>query len=451
MKNIKFSRRTLLRGLGYGTAFCGGLTKNLYAQTGPRITRVAMFAYANGSQYQSEPTGAGDTFVLKPHMAPLEAIRKDIIVFKNLTMIRGTGNAHKAASFSTFGLGSPTSIDQQFATFLGASTPLPSLEIAIGQTSGGGGVIPGLSQVNGKFVPGVKNPLAAYQRIADRITGGSPGPATGTGSMGTPSSAEQALLRRKSVLDFILADVKSFKGRLGPEEAIKMDTYLDSLRTLELSVGNLIPGTPGTPGMPTASNTCSKIATPTLSTSTMMNDMPTHNRLYLDIIAMAFACNVTRVASAMWGGGENSEQIKFGNINISSWHGNSHGDPDGPAGQQIINMQAYLAGEFLYFVQKLKSYADGANTLLDNTAAVLCTQNGSSQNGLTGNFAATDHPPAHAPFVVAGSCGGAWQTGRLIDINGRYQNDVYLSIAQAIGMKVTTVGQASWCKGPAIV
>jgi Protein of unknown function (DUF1552) len=448
MKNIKFSRRSLLRGLGYGTTFCAGLSKNLYAQTAPRITRVAMFSYANGSQYQSEPTGTGATFVLKPHMAPLEAVRNDIIVFKNLTLIRGPGNAHKAASFSAFGLGSPTSIDQQFATFLGGTTPLPSLEIAIGQTSGGGGVIPGLSQANGTFLPGVKNPLAAYQRIADRITGGSPPPSTGTPSMSTPGSAEQALLRRKSVLDFILSDVSSFRGRLGPEEAIKMDTYLDSLRTLEVAVGNTIPGSTGTPV--TVATGCSKIAAPTLSTNTLMNDMPTHSRIYLDIVAMAFACNITRVASAMWGGGENNEQIKFGNIDIAAWHSVSHGNPDGPPGQQIINMQAYLAGEFLYFVQKLKGFSDGAGSLLDNTAAVLCTQNGSSQNGLTGNFAATDHPPQHAPFVVAGSCGGAWKTGRLIDLGGRYQNDVYLSIAQAIGMKVTSVGQASWCQGPAI-
>lgn len=436
----------MLRGLGYGTAFCTGLFDNLYAQTAPRITRVALFAYANGSQYGSEPTGTGETFVLKPHMAPLEAIRKDILVFKNLTMIRDPGNAHRSASFSVFGLGAATSIDQEFANHVKATTSLPSLELAVGQTSGGGGVIPGLSQVNGSFVPGARNPVAAYQRVASRITGGAPPPSTGTPPMTTPSSAEQALLRRKSVLDFVKADVNSFRGRLGAEEAMKMDSYLESLRTLERDVGGSIPTVPP----PTVGNSCVKIAEPTLSQNTMMNDMPAHSRLYLDIMAMAFACNVTRIASMMWGGGENNERIKFGNIDISAWHTVSHGDPDAAAGQQIINMQVYFAQEFLYFVQKLKSFADGAFTLLDNTAAVLCTQNGSSQLGTSANFAATDHPPQHAPFVVAGSCGGAWKTGRLIDLGGRNHNDVYLSIAKAIGMNVNTVGRASWCKGPAI-
>ncbi|WP_437710606.1 DUF1552 domain-containing protein [Sorangium sp. So ce448] len=440
MRNVKFSRRAMLRGLGYGTIFCSGLADNLYAQTVPRITRVAMFGYANGSHYQSEPTGGETSFVLKPHMAPLEAVRGDLLVFKNLTLARDPGNAHRSASFSVFGLGAKTSIDQEFAKFLKDTTPLASLEMAVGQTSGDGGVIPGLSQVDGRFVPSVTNPLAAYQRIADRISGGAPSSGSG---MNTPSAAEQALLRRQSVLDFIKDDVRTFRGRLGPEEATKMDFYLESLRTLERDVGSSIP-------TESPSNSCTKPASPLLSKNTMMNDMPEHSRLYLDLMAMAFACNVTRVATMMWGGGENNEAVKFGDIDIPAWHSLSHGDPDGAPGQQLIRLQAYFAGEFRYFIEKLKSFSDGEFSLLDNTAAVLSTQNGSSQLGAAQNFAETDHPPQHAPFVVAGSCGGAWKTGRLLDAGGRNHNDLYLSIAKAIGMNVTSVGRAAWCRGPLI-
>lgn len=440
IRNVKFSRRTMLRGLGCGSVFCSGLFNNLYAQTAQRVTRVAMFGYANGSQYQSEPTGGETDFVLKPHMSPLEGVRGDILVFKDLTVPRSPGNAHRGASYSVFGLGAPTSIDQQFAQFLKASTSLASLELAVGQTSGDGGVIPGLSQVDGKFIPSAKNPLAAYQRIADRIAAGSTPPNAG-GAMSTPGAAEQALLRRQSVLDFIKDDVMSFRQRLGPEEASKMDFYLESLRTLERNVGGSIP---------TPSASCAPLQQTLLSKDTKMNDMPEHSRLYLDVMALAFACNVTRVASMMWGGGENNEPVKFGDIDISAWHSVSHGDPDGEPGQQIIRIQAYFAAEFRYFVEKLKSMPDGEFSVLDNTAAVLSTQNGSSQLGSSQNFAATDHPPQHAPFVVAGSCGGAWKTGRMLDARGRNHNDVYVSIARAIGMDVTTVGRAEWCKGPLI-
>lgn len=445
MRNIKFSRRTMLRGLGFGGVFCSGLFDTLYAQTAPRLGRVALFAHANGSQYQSEPTGSDSQFVLKPHMAPLEAVRNDILVFKNLTMIRDPGNAHRGASYSVFGLGAPTSIDQTFATFLKDSAALQSLEVAIGQTSGDGGVIPGLSQVDGKFIPGVKNPLAAYQRVADRISAGAPAPSTGAPPMTTPGTAELALLRRKSVLDFVKDDVRAFRGRLGPEEATKMDSYLESLRTLERDLGDAIPA-----DGPSPTSGCSKLEAPIIMKNTMMNDMPTHSRLYLDVIAMAFACNVTRVASVMWGGGENNEPIKFGDIDISAWHSVSHGDPDGEPGIQITRIQTYLAGEFLYFVQKLKTLSEGEFSVLDNTAAVFCTQNGSSQLGTNANFAATDHPPQHAPFVVAGSGAGAWKPGRLIDAGGRNHNDVYVSIARSLGMDVTSVGRAAWCKGSLI-
>jgi hypothetical protein len=443
MRNIKFSRRSLLRGLGYGTVLCTGLTKNLYAQT--RTMRLAMFGYANGSHPDSAPTGMGADFVLKPHMAPLEAIRKDIIIMRGMTLERGSGNSHKSTSFSIFGLGASTSIDQQIADFVKGTTPLASLEYSIGYTTGGGGVIQGLSQRNGAFLPGVRNPVAAYQRIAERVTGGAPPPTTGTPPMTTAPGAEQALLRRKTLLDFVKKDVDTYRGRLGATEKAKFDFYTESLRTLERDIGGSIPGEK--PITPSAS--CSKIAAPSamLSQDTRVNDMPAVNHLYLDTIAMAFACNVTRVASAMWGGGQSDEPVKIKDVSMGNWHSVSHQDPKGGGGAQMIKMQSYMAEEFLYFVQKLKSYADGPYSLLDNTAAVLTTQNGCSTQVA---FAPMDHPKQNSPLIVAGSGAGAWKPGKVIDCNGRAHNDVYLSIAQAFGMKVTTVGMAAWCKGPMI-
>ena len=448
MRNIQFSRRSLLRGLGYGTVLCSSLTRSLYAQN--RITRVAMFGYANGSHPDSAPTGMGEAFVLKPHMAPLEPVRKDIVICRGMTLERGSGNSHKSTSFSIFGLGAPTSIDQVFADHFKGSTPLASLEISIGKTTGGGGVIPGLSQRGGSFLPGVRTPVAAYQRIAERVTGGAPPPPTGGPNppMTTPPAAEQSLLRRKSLLDFVKDDINTFRGRLGNTEKAKVDFYLDSVRTLERDITGSVPGAPGGPEpiKPTAS--CTKIPAPTLMTETKVNDIPTHNKLYLDTIAMAFACNITRVASAMWGGGQSDESVSFGGVSMGNWHSVSHQDPKGGGGQQMIKMQAAMAGEFLYFVQKLKMYADGPVSLLDNTAAVLTTQNGTSTQVA---FAPMDHPKQNSPLIVAGSCGGAWKTGRVVDFAGRTHNDVYLSIAHAVGMKVTSVGTASWCKGPILI
>ena len=129
---------------------------------------------------------------------------------------------------------------------------------------------------------------------------------------------------------------------------------------------------------------------------------------------------------------------------MSAWHSASHDDPDSAGGQQMIKMQAFLAGQFVYMVNKLKSYSDGPYSLLDNTAVVLGTQNGSSTQSNP------DHDPRNTPLVVAGSAGGAWTTGRVVDCGGRNQNDLYLSITKAFGMATPTIGNPAWCKGPMI-
>jgi len=48
--------------------------------------------------------------------------------------------------------------------------------------------------------------------------------------------------------------------------------------------------------------------------------------------------------------------------------------------------------------------------------------------------------------------GAAAATGHdlLVLFPSYFYNDVYVSIARAIGMNVTTIGRAAWCKGPAI-
>jgi hypothetical protein len=440
--------------MGAGTLLLTGMSRTLYAQQ-QKVQRAVFLFYANGAHpFWAPKDPPGTTFTLTPHLAPMEAIKKDIVIFRNMVLERGGGNSHKSTSFSALGAGGSTSFDQTLADYVKGGTKLPSLEIAIGKTGGGGGAIPGLSQRDGNFLPGATNPVTAYQRVAQYVTGGAAPPSTSAPPMTSPGAAEQALLARRSLLDFIKDDVNVFKGRLGGTEKAKMDFYLESLRTLENSLGNSV----GAGEIkPTAS--CSKGTPPPamLSADVHVNDMPVANKLFSDIIAMALACGVVRVASAMWGGGQSDESIKINDISMGDWHSVSHGDPNGGAGLQMQKLMAYMAEEYVYLVQKLKSYADGAGSLLDNTAVVLSTQNGcSTQVGLVPSSSASpyvtipkmDHPKFNTPMIVAGSCGGFWKTGKLVDCNNRAHNDVYLTIAQAFGMKVNTVGNAAWCKGP---
>jgi hypothetical protein len=440
-----FSRRKLLGGLSAGGVLLSGISRSLYAQTGAQKgpTRAVFLFYANGSHPGWAPDGMGETFTLKPHMAPMEPIKKDIVIFRNMILERGSGNSHRSTSFSVLGAGATTSFDQVLANQVKATTPLASLEISIGTTTGGGGVIPGLSQLNGSFLPGVRNPVTAYGRVAERIMmNTTPTPGNPMPTPGDDTGAAKMLLARKSLLDHLRDDVGVFQARLGGAEKQKMEFYLDSLRTLERDIGMNMGG-----GEIKPSAACQKIMAPesSLMRDMRVNDMPQVNHLFFDTIAMGLACGVTRVASMMLGGGQSDEPVKFKDINMGNWHSVSHGDPAGGAGQQMIKLQAFMAEEFTYFVQKLKLYQDVGGSLLDNTAVVLGTQNGTSTQVA---FAKMDHDKHNSPLVMAGSCGGAWKTGKVVDCNNRAHNDVYINIAKAFDPKATTVGDPKWCMGP---
>ena len=199
MQSSRFSRRTALYGLGAG-AFTSCLLRAVRAEAAPTPRqKLAFLFHANGSHHAWTPTGDGASFVLQPHHAALEPVRNDILILRDLILQRGAGNAHKASTLSALGAGGPTSFDQLMAQALAKTgdSALPSLELAIGYTGGGGGKAPSLSQVNGVFLPGERNPVAAYQRISGRFTGGT-APMTGD-----PMAMEKALIARRSVLDYL--------------------------------------------------------------------------------------------------------------------------------------------------------------------------------------------------------------------------------------------------------
>jgi hypothetical protein len=427
LRPASISRRSALRGLGVGSVLMSGLLRSVRAEAAANNTRAVFFFHANGSHYAWTPTGTGEAFTLTPHLAPLEPVRKDVVILRGLTLARGLGNAHKAATQSALGAGSPTSIDQVLANSVKDTAPLASLEFAIGFTKGGGGVVPSLSQVGGTFIPAERNPVAAYQRIAQRL---SPAP-----MMQDPAGAERALATRRSVLDYLRADADRFRVRLGGDEKPKMDLYLDSLREVERGLGAFAGGVPAAG--------CGSTTMQMMNADLKVADMPMASRPLLDLMAASIACGVTRVMTMMWGGGECEEDIAFQGIH--DWHITTHGNPNGPAGASIIKMQSYLAGEFAYFVQKLKSYGDAPGSPFDSTVALWGTQNGNTNQT---NFSKEDHDRRNTPIVLTGRAGVGMKLGRVLDCNEANHPDIYVSIARAFGMPISTFGDPAWCKGP---
>src|SRR5690606_32205182 len=72
-------------------------------------------------------------------------------------------------------------------------------------------------------------PLLDIGQIFDKIFGGfDPG----------LSEAQRAELRRqgKSILDFVVADIGLLRGRLGKDDRVTMESYLESIHSLETRI-----------------------------------------------------------------------------------------------------------------------------------------------------------------------------------------------------------------------
>jgi hypothetical protein len=427
---LPVSRRSILRGIGAGALLSAGMWRNASAQSTAQPVKAAFFYHANGAHPDWAPGGMGTNFTLTKHLEGLTAVKTEIIIFRKLMAQRNMAlNPHKGATLDCSSGGGPITFDQVLAKHVKATapTPVPSLELAIGRTSGGGGVAPSLSRVDNNFLPGIRNPLFAYERLASVISPGNP-------MMSTPGAMDGALRARRSLLDFLKDDVGTLQKRAGAPERRHIDSYLDAIRDLEGKLG-------GFSGEIMTTAACSKGTPPAtaMDFEAHCSDMPKVNKLFMDTIAMGFACGSTRVSSMMWGGGECAEPLSW--LGVGSWHSTSHGNPVSAGQQKLVQFHTYLSEEFAYFIGKLK-----ALNLFDSTTTLWATQNGNSTE--TG-FSKENHDRRNALFILSGGGGGYFKSlGKVVDCNDRAHNDLYLHMAHAFGLKVDTIGNAMWNMGP---
>jgi len=90
-------------------------------------------------------------------------------------------------------------------------------------------------------------------------------------------------------------------------------------------------------------------------------------------------------------------------------------------------------------LDQLKSVPEGAGTMLDNTVVFWSNE---LSDGVI-------HDRRTMPYLLAGSCGGAFKTGRLVEYQGAKHNDLLVSLCNAMGLDdVTTFGNPAYCSGP---
>jgi hypothetical protein len=433
MNKLKFpiSRRTVLRGAGASLALPWleamaprNLSAGVKAES-PR--RMAVLYMPNGVNVNAwAPEGTGSDFKLSPTLAPLSDFKDRILVLQNLWNAAtkdGDGHYVKEAAILTSTriektLGEDlnchgTSMDQIAARKVGSETPIPSLELGISPEATGVDVNVGYTRVYGCHISwaGPTTPLAreinphsVYARLL-RAADPHPGNAT----------KQDTLL-----LDQVLGDARDFRSQLGTADRQRLDEYMSIVRSLEERTARI--NAPGRhPWKPRVR--LSSVAAPTEQPA----NYGEHVRLMLDMIAVAFRSDSTRVCTFMFGNAVSNVSFRFVDGITGSHHDMSHhsNDPEKLRQYQLINK--WFVTQYAYLLKQLQDAKEGESSVLDNSILVFASalSDGNSHN------------PHKLPLVVAGNAGGRIATGKnLVFPDDTPASNLWMTTLNAFGTPV---------------
>jgi hypothetical protein len=441
LKRHQLTRRTLLRAAGISIALPtldamldgrGRWLRKAQAATPPPV-RVMAFHFPHGvvlSQWTPATTGTG--YALTPGLMPLADYQGDINVISNLEQTSwakgpGGGHANGMPDFATAvvsigtGAGGP-SFDQVLANELGADTKFRSLvghrEQADGATEGA--TTAHMNNVSwsaaGMPAPADRDPMHFFSTLVSAI----PQASTTTQTGPTPEVLA-AIARKKSVLDHVMGEISSLQNRVGSVDRARLDDHLASLREVERIAT----------AMPTTAPSNLSCLAPTPPTADEIMDYNQRTKIYLDMFALAFRCDLTRYASMAQSNGYDSRVYTDLTGNIGDHHGITHNGNYGPMPPTVeMKFVTYFMGQLAYLLNALKSTPEGAGTLLDNCLIYYGSEMGEGW-----------HVATQMPVVLAGKAGGKVQTGRhILYPMGTPMGRLFLTILQLAGSKTTSFG-----------
>ena len=407
----RFSRRALLKGLGLSAGMLPLLsTERALGQLTPGGSpkRLVVITWPNGVIKSSFfPTAPGPIGTFGATLAAMQPFARKIILPMGLGINVATYAGHFSWGAIWTGMakgrtGQGPSIDQTVSDNIAKKVTLPVPLMNAGVRVIGDG------QPSSWRSAGVKNVWEIDpNRLFNRVFG-----AAGAGTPMTPMMMDTVKLQRKSVLDFVGRELENFGKRLGADDRGKISAHQESLRDIEKRLS-----------APSVGAGCSK---PTAPASKL--DTPTMMKTMYDLMAAALKCDVTRVATLdMYddGGGDGNS---FGNLGINrDYHAVAHG-----GGPDKIKIDAWLYTMVAGFVKQLEDTVEGGGTMLDNSVVVV--GNGQEDGG--------SHKVSPIPFLIAGSGGGYFKTGRAVQCSSNQHNRLLASICNAMDIPVTGYGAA---------
>lgn len=441
MNTPSLGRRAFLRGLGATVAlpFLETLAPRALAASS-RPVRMAFLYVPNGANMREwTPATTGVDFALPHTLQPLAAHRNNILVLTGLAHDKGRNNGdgagdHARAAGSWLTGAQPlksegsmirlgVSADQVAAEAFRKETRFASLELGLEPGRQGGKCDSGYACAYSNNISWRNETSPSGKEISPRLV------FERLFSSANPKVAGEEAARRqryrKSVLDFVMEDARSLSSRVSGNDRQKVDEYLTAVREIELRVE--------------AAERSVKLAQDAglIDGYDVPEQMPEsfedHATLMMDLMALAFQTDTTRVVTCMLAN-EGSNRA-YRNLGISRGHHElSHHQNNADNLRQIRDINRFHIQQFAYLINKLKSIPDGDGTLLDNS---MLLYGGALADG-------DRHEHENLPLIMAGRGGGSILTGRHI----RYASEtpmcnLLLSMLHRAGVNVPRHGDST--------
>lgn len=440
----KISRRTMLRGMGAAVALplldAMMPARRAAAAVKPPV-RMACIYFPNGVWRDAWiPAETGMAYRTPYCLEPLDRHRAYFNVLSGLDKAAsrfGDGHYAKTANFLTGERVIKTtgknisaggiSMDQLVAQELGHLTPLPSLELGIDPVISGIDSNVGYTRLYGSYIswrsptlPVAReiNPRFVYERLFGDKT-----------AEGAPVRGRRQFSERQSILDLVLGDAKRLRMRIGRDDQVKLDEYLESIRSVERRIEFAQKPDPrewrptSQPEVPPAP-------------SGIPADFREHVQLMLDLMVLAFQTDSTRVQTFMFANDVSGRNFSFLEGVSGGHHEISHHENKEEKIKQYQEITRWHTGQFALLLDKLRAIPEGEGNLLDNSMILF----GSSMSD--GNV----HDPNNLPIIVAGRAGGAFRTGfHIRNAPGTPLCNLYLTMLRTMGVHQERFGDS---KGP---
>jgi hypothetical protein len=455
LRRFRLERRAVLRGAGSISLALPwleamGHDNEAFAQTAGTAKRF-LSVYTPGGTVLDKFWPTSDTNPSSsPILNPLAAVASKLAVLEGLDYTCKEGEQHQAGiiAFLTGSMqdGSPQdyssypSLDQVIATKISKGVNAkPSLQMAVRWATGRSkGQLHPINAANFEDnaakspIPPMLDPKAIFDELFGQLD---PGAAPGI---------QARVARRKSVLDFVHKSYDALSLKVGASDKARLEEHLSKIRDIEVGLDKTVP-MGGACKAPTLIDTSKYDHAAGLNMTTDEDSVqqsaittdeliPDVGKLMMDMMVMAFACNITAVGSFQWSDTEAKHTFPW--LNLTEHHHFYQHDGGFQAGP-CEKIATWYSQMHQYLLSAMDAIDMGGHTLLDESVVFFGSE--------------LAHPPDHTstsiPLIVAGG-GGGLKGGRHLKYGGRPHNDLLVGILHLFGDERATYGHPQFNTAP---